>query len=253
MTARPSTIGEVLNRLRDEFDDVTISMIRHLEAEGLINPDRTESGYRKFTEQDVERLRHILRAQQERSLPLSVIRQELARMDAGEQAVEQGTLDVDGVATHDTPAGGAAAGTRLPAPPTAPPTDPLDVDLPDVRLSSSELADTVGLSEADVAALDDHGLIDGDGTYDGADLRVARIAARLLEAGLEPRHLRMYRQSVDREVALVAQLVSPLLRQRNPDSRGLAQASAEQLTEFGEDLRRALLAGALEDLFGSRR
>ncbi|MEX0706032.1 MAG: MerR family transcriptional regulator [Nitriliruptoraceae bacterium] len=251
MTVRPSTIGEVLNRLRDEFDDVTISMIRHLEAEGLIRPDRTESGYRKFTEQDVERLRHILRAQQERSLPLSVIRQELARIDAGEQAVEQATLDVDGTAAGDT--GPAGSDMDLPAPPTSPPTDPLDLDLPDVRLSGSELADTVGLSEAEVAALDDHGLIDGDGTYDGADLRVARIAARLLEAGLEPRHLRMYRQAVDREVALIAQLVSPLLRQRNPDSRGLAQASAEQLTEHGEDLRRVLLAGALEELFGSRR
>lgn len=251
MTVRPSTIGEVLNRLRDEFDDVTISMIRHLEAEGLIRPDRTESGYRKFTEQDVERLRHILRAQQERSLPLSVIRQELARIDAGEQAVEQATLDVEGTAAGDARSTGGDV--DLPDPPTSPPTDPLDLDLPDVRLSGSELADTVGLSEAEVAALDDHGLIDGDGTYDGADLRVARIAARLLEAGLEPRHLRMYRQAVDREVALIAQLVSPLLRQRNPDSRGLAQASAEQLTEHGEDLRRVLLAGALEELFGSRR
>jgi DNA-binding transcriptional MerR regulator len=77
------TIGEVLNRLKDEFDDITISKIRFLEAEGLINPDRTESGYRKFTGPDIDRLRYVLRAQRDRYLPLKVIKDELDRIDAG--------------------------------------------------------------------------------------------------------------------------------------------------------------------------
>ena len=77
------TIGEVLNQLRDEFEDITISKIRFLEAEGLINPDRTESGYRKFTPADIDRLRYVLRAQRDRYLPLKVIREHLDAMDRG--------------------------------------------------------------------------------------------------------------------------------------------------------------------------
>ena len=82
-TAVSHSIGEVLNRLKDEFDDITISKIRFLEAEGLINPDRTESGYRKFADADIDRLRYVLRAQRDRYLPLKVIKDELDRIDAG--------------------------------------------------------------------------------------------------------------------------------------------------------------------------
>ena len=115
------TIGEVLNQLRDEFDDITISKIRFLESEGLISPDRTESGYRKFTRADIDRLRYVLRAQRDRYLPLKVIREELDRLDAGlsVQPPAQGRLLDDEAAptapptTVEGPAPGATESTAV--------------------------------------------------------------------------------------------------------------------------------------------
>jgi len=226
-----TTIGDVLNRLRDEFDDITISKIRFLEAEGLITPDRTDSGYRKFTEMDVERLRYVLRAQRDRYLPLKVIREELDRLDAG--------LPV-----------GEPQGPELPA--TAPPAATteaqptlLDVNLSDVVLSDRELMDASDLTDDDLAALRDHGLL-GGAPHDGGALQAARICGKLLATGLEVRHLRMYRQFAEREAALVEQRVAPALRQRNPDSRRSAVRSAEEMVALGSELQRALLAGSLQ-------
>jgi DNA-binding transcriptional MerR regulator len=227
-----TTIGDVLNRLRDEFDDITISKIRFLEAEGLITPDRTDSGYRKFTEADVERLRYVLRAQRDRYLPLKVIREELDRLDAG--------LPVS------DPEPEPSATTTSTAPTEAQPTL-LDANLSDVVLSDRELADAAHLTDEDLAALRDHGLL-GGAPHDGAALRVARIAGKLLAAGLEVRHLRMYRQFADREAALVEQRVAPALRQRNPDSRRAAVRAAEEMVALGGDLQRALLAGSLQSI-----
>jgi DNA-binding transcriptional MerR regulator len=233
---RTHTIGEVLNRLKDEFDDVTISKIRFLEAEGLISPDRTESGYRKFTDTDIERLRYVLRAQRDRYLPLKVIREELDRIDAGVPLGDPGE------------AGG-------PAPvvvDTGPEEAPLLEDAPtDVALGLTELADASGLSIAELRALQEHGLIRGEDTFDGDDLRAARTAAELLDAGLEARHLRMYRQFADREVALYQQLVGALLRQRNPDARAQATGQVEALAARGARLHRALLARELRALLRS--
>jgi DNA-binding transcriptional MerR regulator len=236
---RTHTIGEVLNRLKGEFDDITISKIRFLESEGLISPDRTESGYRKFTDEDVERLRYVLRAQRDRYLPLKVIKEELARLDAGEPAVAAG----DGAATPEAQAAGGVGGalpsavTSAPALVTAAPSD--------VVLSAGELADAAGLGERDLGALREHGLLGQGPTYDGDDLRVAQLAAHLLGAGLEARHLRMYRQFAEREADLAEQLVAPLLRQRNPDSRALAEQRTELLAAVGGELHRALLASKL--------
>jgi DNA-binding transcriptional MerR regulator len=240
---RTHTIGEVLNRLKDEFDDITISKIRFLEAEGLISPDRTESGYRKFTSADIDRLRYVLRAQRDRYLPLKVIKEELARLDAG--------LPVGGdpAPAPPPPAGAApsvgdgATSTDAEPPLLAPPGDG--------TFTTAELADATGVTEADVGALRDHGLL-GDGPrYDAHDLQVVRLAAELLEAGLEARHLRMYRQFADRESALAEQLVAPLLRQRNPDSRRLATEQAERLARLGGELHRTLLARELTALLRS--
>jgi DNA-binding transcriptional MerR regulator len=249
------TIGEVLNRLKDEFDDITISKIRFLEAEGLISPDRTESGYRKFTPADIDRLRYVLRAQRDRYLPLKVIKDELARIDAGlpveappskpdpgEVAVLRGE-EVE-------PAGEAATGGAAEAGPA--PGDAEDVVPPllasapsDVQLTASELADATGLTDREIGQLRDHGLLPTGPRFDGDDLRIAKLAADLVEWGLEPRHLRMYRQFADREQALYEQLVAPLLRQRNPDSRQTAMEQIEQLGATGGRLHRALLAREL--------
>jgi DNA-binding transcriptional MerR regulator len=252
---RSHTIGEVLNRLKDEFDDITISKIRFLEAEGLITPDRTESGYRKFTPADIDRLRYVLRAQRDRYLPLKVIKDELARIDAGlpvatpparpdpeEVAALRGEDGQPPAAKEPTTNGEVADGHEAserpePALLASPPSD--------VQLSTGELADATGLTDREIGQLRDHGLLPPGPTYDGEDLRVAKLAADLLQWGLEPRHLRMYRQFADREQALYEQLVQPLLRQRNPDSRRTAVDQVETLAATGARLHRALLAREL--------
>jgi DNA-binding transcriptional MerR regulator len=232
-----NTIGEVLNRLKDEFDDITISKIRFLEAEGLISPDRSESGYRRFSEGDVDRLRYVLRAQRDRYLPLKVIKEELARLDAG---MPDHTQQPFGDGSVPGAPGRNGAATPL-----------LELAPADVSLTAHELAEATGLRDADIAALSDHGLLPPSSTYDGDDLRIVKLAADLLSGGLEPRHLRMYRQFADREAALAEQLVAPLLRQRNPDSRRTATDQAEHLAAIGGELHRALLAKQLRALLRS--
>jgi DNA-binding transcriptional MerR regulator len=242
------TIGEVLNRLKGEFEDITISKIRFLEAEGLISPDRTESGYRKFTPADIDRLRYVLRAQRDRYLPLKVIKDELARLDAGlpvdagTGAVGSGNGSGTAAAGQDDVAGTEPAGDRPRL---------LDANPTDVQLSRAELAASCGLEDADLAALRDHGLL-GDGpTHDADDLTVAKLASALLRSGLEVRHLRMYRQFAEREAALAEAMVAPLLRQRNPASRKAAADHAEHLALVGGQLHRALLAKQLRDVLRS--
>lgn len=261
------TIGEVLNRLKDEFDDITISKIRYLEAEGLITPDRTESGYRKFTVADIDRLRYVLRAQRDRYLPLKVIKDELARLDAGQPLTadapgqphggdtEVATLGSVQSATgpvpvHEVSAAGASNGTAASAP-THPRSQLDDDSAATVELSRSELTDATGLTDTDIKSLTDHDLVGPGPRYNGDDLAIARLAAQLLAAGLEARHLRMYRQFANREFALLEQLVTPLLRQRNPDSRAAAREQAQQLTDVGGDLHQLLLARELRTLLRS--
>ena len=232
------SIGEVLNRLKDEFDDITISKIRFLEAEGLINPDRTESGYRKFADADIDRLRYVLRAQRDRYLPLKVIKDELDRIDAGLPVENPATApEPDDVATlrgeDDIP---VVATSLLAAPST------------EVSLTTSELAETVGQQAVVDEATHDPDLEPDADRFDGADLRAARILAELADAGLEPRHLRMFAQFADRQVALLEQLVAPLLRQRNPEARTEANDRMERLGERGAQLHRELLGRRLRAL-----
>ena len=236
MSDEPLTIGDVLTRLKAEFDDVTISKIRFLEAEGLIAPRRSESGYRQFDAADVERLRYVLRAQRDRYLPLRVIRDELDRLDAGLPPAP-----VEAVAPAPTaptaPAASATAGAADAA-----------GRLTDVVLDRGELAHAAGLAPEDVAALVEHGLLPAREPYDGDALRRAKVLAELMRRGLEPRHLRAHRLAADREAALVEQLVGPLLRQRNPESRRRAASRAEELVELGARLRALLLEERLGPL-----
>jgi len=235
MAPEGHTIGEVLNRLKHEFDDVSISKIRFLESEGLVRPGRSDSGYRQFTDADVERLRYVLLAQRDRYLPLKVIKDELSRLDAGlpvetEPALEPG----DGAAPAAQPA--LRDGSEL---------------LSDVALDRGELRHASSLSEDDLEALIANGILDDAATFDGAALRTARIAAELLRRGLEPRHLRGYRLSAEREADRIDQLVAPLLRQRNPESRRNAAMRADELISLGAQLHRLLLEGHLSHVLRS--
>ncbi len=222
------TIGEVLNRLRQEFDDVSISKIRFLESEGLIRPGRSESGYRQFSGEDVDRLRYILTAQRDRYLPLRVIKEELSRLDAGLP------LEIETVERRPEAA--------------APKERDRAALLTDVALDRDELAHASGLTSVEIDELVGNGIIAGGDPFDGAALRAARLAAEMLRRGLEPRHLRAYRLAADREADRIEQLVSPMLQQRNPESRRAASTRAEELINLGAQLHRLLIDEHFADL-----
>jgi DNA-binding transcriptional MerR regulator len=382
------SIGDVLTLLREEFPDVTISKIRFLESQGLVNPERSPSGYRKFFEHDVERLRWVLRQQREHFLPLKVIRDRLADGDLGDDVtVEQPNGKTARAAQAVAVAGGApgpaheqptkadeeamariladasrraaklpdekqaraglqvvpeveaapqpatppamprdlataaprrtaserradatatlggrtarpptppvsptpaattvrANGTSLPRqadvaepPPAGPPPidasarkgEPQSAEIPaDVApspsaavatgasLSVDELCAASGLSPDEVAGLKGFGLVEsvtvaGIETYDEDALTVANLAVAFRAFGIEPRHLRLYRNAADRELGLIEQVVIPLLRQRNPESRQRAVEGADQLAALGQSMRATLLRQALRRHLG---
>jgi DNA-binding transcriptional MerR regulator len=243
------TIGEVLNQLKEDFEDITISKIRFLESEGLVFPDRTDSGYRKFSDDDINRLRFILTAQRDHYLPLKVIREQLDRLDAGEMPAASAPQDNAHRSALAQPMGVAEISRALEAAMAGDAEQMLEQDVTGIALSVEELSDATGLSAAEVRSLREYGLIGRNfsesHTFGASDLLVARAGRELLRLGLEPRHLRMYLQFVDREVALFEQVVTPLLRQRNPDARKRASEQLEQLAALTGRLKRALLGSAL--------
>ena len=242
------TIGEVLNQLKEDFADITISKIRFLESEGLIAPDRSDSGYRKFTDDDVDRLRFILTAQRDHYLPLKVIREQLDRLDEGELPPQMGAAPAvtsDNEATtqsHDLSRVVEAVIGDVKGPNLA-------EGMPSTTLGLRELCDAAGLEPHEVRALRDYGVLGDRGDdanhFDGEDLVAARAARELLQLGLEARHLRMYRQFCDRELALFEQLAAPLLRQRNPEARRQATGQLEKLAGLAGQLQQALLIRSL--------
>jgi DNA-binding transcriptional MerR regulator len=384
------SIGDVLTLLREEFPDVTISKIRFLESQGLVNPERSPSGYRKFFDHDVERLRWVLRQQREHFLPLKVIRDRLADGDIGDDvgaerpngkvvqpahavavgasgiAHEQPTkadeeamariladasrraarlpedkqarpgLEVvvgaeaaksataEAAAPRENVTAGSPASRRTPAerladatlvvrptalspastptPPASTPTargngtalarpsqapvPPRVIETPSeastrkgdtktseapsagtaspaaavavvtgASLSAEELCAASGLSSDELAGLKGFGLVEcvivaGIETYDEDALTVANLAAAFRAFGIEPRHLRLYRNAADRELGLIEQVVIPLLRQRNPESRQRAVDGADQLAALGQSMRATLLRQSLRRHLG---
>lgn len=248
------TIGEVLNQLEDEFD-VTVSKIRFLESEGLIHPDRSDSGYRQFTDRDVDRLRYILRAQRDQYLPLKVIREHLARLDAGERIPQPEPPELPPSLRPDDPAGSDETGTSgaagAPSTRRLRPEEMLTQPPADVELSLPELCEATGLEAEEVHALQDNGLIKSRDDFDEDDLEAAKAAAQLIKLGLEPRHLRMYRQFANREAGLYEQLVAPVLKQPGRDSRDAATSRVQDLVARGSRLHRWLLARQLRSWLGS--
>jgi DNA-binding transcriptional MerR regulator len=363
------SIGDVLTLLREEFPDVTISKIRFLESQGLVNPERSPSGYRKFFEHDVERLRWVLRQQREHFLPLKVIRDRLADGDLddapprgvngkpaepaapashaaasigsaddeqptkadeeamariladasrraalipetaqarrGLQVVGEGAASevaapvdppardkgADATASRGAHAAAAPADNAAAPPPAASddaaprsgksraPTAPPPAETParpsatrsaggpaaaaaamsgmatGASLTGQEVCAASGLSLEELEGLESFGLIvsirvAGLQTYDEEALAVANLAAAFRGFGIEPRHLRLYRNAVDREMGLIEQVIIPLLRQRNPESRQRAVEGADQLAALGQSMRASLLRQALRQHLG---
>jgi DNA-binding transcriptional MerR regulator len=217
MSAQPAReylgIGEVLALLRGEFPDISISKIRFLESEGLIEPARSPSRYRKFDAADVERLRYILTAQRDEYLPLRVIRERLVPPGGGERAA------------------GGVAGTAGGAP-----------------LSRRELLAAAGIDDDQLAELETFGLVRRVGRVYGPNaLQVASAAAALGRYGVEARHLRAVRATVEREISFIEQVVAPTLRQRNPEARGRAARTAREIAALTLRLHGALVEAALAE------
>ena len=350
----PLSIGEVLSVLQEEFPDVTISKIRFLEGQGLVRPERNASGYRQFSDDDVERLTWILRQQRDHFLPLKVIKKALDRggdlPDAGDGAqptlwsamadeavaaeaaaarqaadeadepdegrdrprdpqpavrrhpadgslgrkpkgnvVDDEVPDEAGAGKknrpgkpakepsgdaadrarrrHNTPADVVAALQEDPRSPQRPagssaagrardelaaPAEPVlatDAES-ELRMTRAELLDATGLTGEMLDGLEQFGLVEaeshaGEPAYDGLALRVAVAAARYAELGVEPRHLRIYKVSAEREAGFIEQLVMPLLKQRNPASKARAVESAAELARLGAQVHAAVLAREL--------
>jgi DNA-binding transcriptional MerR regulator len=242
------SIGEVLDLLKQEFPDVTISKIRFLESQGLLDPERTPSGYRKFYDADVERLRWILRQQRENFLPLKVIKGRLEEAIAQPPEPEPQPEPEPEPAFEPEPVATASAPEPQPRP-VAP--GPLDQhSLTAHSFTGDELAAAAGLSRAEVAELERFGLFAGRSVagqieYDEDAMVVARLAGAFAAHGLGPRHLRMYKLAAEREADLYEQVVLPLVKQRNPGARREALETLAELARLGESMRGALLRSAL--------
>jgi DNA-binding transcriptional MerR regulator len=236
------SIGEVLGELRPEFPDVTISKIRFLEAEGLVEPARTPSGYRKFSHADVARLRYVLAAQRDHYLPLRVIREHLDAIDRG---LEPPAMP------GERPRVPRSADDELPGPRA------LVTESVELRLSRDELVEAAGIDAELLEQVEQYGLIEpvrgsraDTPRYDADALAIARAVAELSAYGLEPRHLRAFRTAAERESDLVAQVVGPLLRQRSPQARARAEEVARELGALSLRLHTALVRARLRGVVG---
>ncbi|POM22472.1 MerR family regulatory protein [Actinomadura rubteroloni] len=232
----PMTIGDVLGLLRPDFPDITVSKIRFLEAEGLIEPRRSPSGYRKFGPGDVDRLRFILTAQRDQYLPLRVIRERLRARDRGEAV------------PAPAPPGDRRRPRTLVA---APVPDPAPAPEPPVRLSRRQLLDGAGIPADLLDAMEEYGLVRRAGgagaPFDAEALTVARAVAALCEHGLEVRHLRALKAAADRQVGLIEQAVGPMLRRRHPGAHEEAAEAARSLADLAVRLHTALVWAGLRE------
>jgi DNA-binding transcriptional MerR regulator len=206
------TIGAVCRRLREEFPDISISKIRYLEDQGLLQPRRTRGGYRLFSDADVERLETILRLQRDEFLPLRVIREQLEAPGAQERRKRR---------------------------------RPTGLQAKDGLLDLDELCERSGATSDFVRELEEFGVLSPQGSgadkaYPESDADVTIACARLERFGLTPRHLRTFRMSADRETALLEQLVAPALRSRNPERRAAGMRDLQQLADLAQELQQLL-------------
>jgi DNA-binding transcriptional MerR regulator len=225
MTASQAlSIGEVINLLRDDFPDVSVSKIRFLESQGLIDPGRSDSGYRQFDQEDLARLRFILQQQRDHFLPLKVIKSKLTLWERGEDLASRTTAPTSSLESKGEP------------------------------LSRDDLLRRSGLSPSQLDELLDVGVLRslGDPEVFASDCGiVATEAKRLMDQGLEPRHLRTIRLSVDREADLLRQLAAPLLRARNPEARARARDILESSGGSVQAMHRAMLEDELKQQISS--
>ncbi|WP_327120832.1 MerR family transcriptional regulator [Nocardia sp. NBC_01730] len=262
------SIGSVLDLLRPDFPDVTISKIRFLEAEGLIRPERTPSGYRRFSVADVERLRFVLTAQRDQYLPLKVIKEQLEAIDSGAAtlgvreararahvgAAESGHVSPD--AEH--PASAAERGARQVAAPRRLGVVPSEIspdDLrfdPEIRVTRTDLLDQAEIDEKFLNDLIRANLITPGpaGYFDADAVTLAKAARAMAEFGLEARHLRAFKLAADREAALVAQIAAPIAKSRDAGARARAEETVRELAALSLTLHTCLVKASVRSSLG---
>jgi DNA-binding transcriptional MerR regulator len=222
-------IGEVLGQLRQDFPGISIPKIRFLEDKGLIHPERTPAGYRKFSSDDVDRLRYILTMQRDHYLPLKVIGEHLDAIDRGLEpppidsvvpTVPKVALASDGMPSAESFASNS-----------------------DLRLSRKELLKTAGIADELLAQLETYGLVKAtrSGHYGADDLVIATAALELAGYGFEPRHLRAFKTAADREVGLVEQVVAPQKFGRDASAKARAEETVAEIAALSVKLHATLV------------
>lgn len=221
------SIGTVVETLKKEFKDLSISKVRYLEDEGLIEPKRTSGGYRRFSPSDVDRLRLVLRLQKERYLPLSVIREKIKNIS---------TSSVKSDDLISAPKGEIKLEKKL-------------VEK-GRNYTVEEASDATGLSTKEISELESYGLVqtissDKGQVYDSGSVRVMRLVRDLSKHGIQARHLRMYQTFAERESTLLEQIVAPVLRQKSTDAQEKAVRHLNELSGLAKQLRETLLINSL--------
>ena len=240
------SIGVVLDLLRPDFPDVTISKIRFLEAEGLVTPQRAASGYRRFTAYDCARLRFILTAQRDHYLPLKVIRAQLDAQPDGELPSSGSSYGVPRLvsvagSTVDVVGSGVGAGTGSDAAAVAPSR---------IRLSREDLLESSGVGDGLLTALLKAGVITTGpgGFFDEHAVVILQCARALSEYGVEPRHLRAFRSAADRQSDLIAQIAGPIVKAGKAGARDRADDLAREVAALAITLHTSLIKSAVRDV-----
>ncbi|WP_174575604.1 transcriptional regulator FtsR [Nocardia miyunensis] len=253
------SIGSVLDLLRPDFPDITISKIRFLESEGLISPERTPSGYRRFSVADVERLKFVLTAQRDQYLPLKVIKEQLEAIDSGaatlgvrEARARADGADGPGRAPESVRPGGALSPPRrLGVVPGEVTSDELRFDS-EIRIARSDLIEQAGIDEKFLTELIRANLITpgAAGYFDAEAVTLARAAKAMSEFGLEARHLRAFKLAADREAAMIAQIVAPIAKSRDADARARAEETVRELAALSLTLHTSLVKTSVRAALG---
>lgn len=231
-------IGQVLDLLRSDFPGISHAKLRFLESEGLVVPERTGAGYRKYSEADVQRLHYALTLQRDHFRPLKVIKEIL-------EAVDRGLEPPPLASTEPVVPRVALARDGLPGP------DSFAADGSTLRLSRRELIATAEISDELLDQLETYGLVvprPGSAPYDHDALLVTQTVAELAAFGIEPRHLRAFKTAADREVGLVEQVVSPIRRSREAGAAGRAEETMTQIAALSVRLHAALVKAGLRNL-----
>jgi DNA-binding transcriptional MerR regulator len=215
------SIGQVLAKLTPDYPDLTPSKLRFLEEQGLVSPSRTPSGYRKFSAEDLERLRLVLTMQRDHYLPLKVIRDYLADLDAGLTPLLPGG--------HPAPARPNMLSTSR-------------------KYTREDLLREAGASPQLLTDAVSASLIQAAEVFGEDALQVLKALVDLKQRGIEPRHLRTVRAAVERELGLIESAVAPIARRRDASSRAKTADTAQDIARQLDVVRANLLRAGLDRL-----